>query len=190
MDYLSYIIQFWELAVIALVIILELLARWLDSDNRAKINFNYGKMPVLQPVKIPTNGRGVLSAIWVWIGKPRKWIVAEDFCYSINGVRYVIPAGFEFDGASVPKFLHTLLSPTGILLLGGLVHDYGYRYQCLQLADGRHDSKHSQKHFDKIFRDINIQVNGFKTINYVSYFMLRVLGIFAWNKNEKKANNE
>lgn len=185
MDYLNYIIQFWEFAVIALVIILELVARGLDGSKKPGIKFKYEKMPVLQPVEIPTNGRGVLSAIWVWVGKSRKWVVAEDFHYSINDVKYVIPAGFVFDGASVPKFLHTLLSPTGILLLGGLVHDYGYRFQCLQLDTGEHEPKYSQKHFDKIFRDINIQVNGFKTINYVSYLMLRMFGFFAWKNNEK-----
>ena len=54
-----------------------------------------------------------------FLGRDKK-----DFEYKINGNNYVIPAGFKFDGASIPKFLHTFLSPVGVLLMGGLIHDY------------------------------------------------------------------
>ena len=40
--------------------------------------------------------------------------------------------GFVFDGASIPKFLRTFFSPVGVLLMGGLVHDYAYKYACLK----------------------------------------------------------
>lgn len=59
----------------------------------------------------------------------------KDFYYTINGEKYVIPAGFTFDGASVPKFLASFLSPVGVLLIGGLIHDYGYKYKTLLKAD-------------------------------------------------------
>ena len=45
----------------------------------------------------------------------------KDWNFSLNGENYVIPKGFVFDGASVPKFLASWLSPTGVLLIGGLV---------------------------------------------------------------------
>ena len=61
------------------------------------------------------------------IGKSQKTLN-----YVLNGNKYVIPAGFKFDGASIPKFLHPFLSPqVGVLLIGGLVHDYAYKYATL-----------------------------------------------------------
>ena len=68
-------------------------------------------------------------------------------------VEYVIPKGFQFDGASIPKFLHTWLSPTGVLLMGGLVHDYAYKYATLRGKDGGTWGKMNQKEADQIFRN-------------------------------------
>ena len=182
---LEYIIQFWEIALVAFMVLLELVTRWIDKNRKTKNEFAFEKMPVLRPIKIPTVGKGILRGIWVWVAKSRQWEVAEDFHYSINGVDYVIPAGFVCDATSIPKFLRTILSPTGILLIGGLVHDYGYRYTYLLKADGDTTERMSQKHLDQIFRDINIQVNGFKAINYVPYYMLRLFGWFAWIQRRK-----
>ena len=36
---------------------------------------------------------------------------------------------------------------------------------------------------DEIFRDINIEVNGFYLLNYLAYWALRVGGFVAWNKH-------
>ena len=44
-------------------------------------------------------------------------------------------AGFQFDGASIPKFLHPFFSPVGVLLMGGLVHDYAYKYETLLMKN-------------------------------------------------------
>ena len=41
---------------------------------------------------------------------------------------------FQFDGASIPKFLRTFFSPVGVLLMGGLVHDYMYKYTACKPA--------------------------------------------------------
>ena len=67
----------------------------------------------------------------MWLLSTRNWILTEDWKYNIDGTEYVIPAGFQFDGASIPKFLRTFFSPVGVLLMGGLVHDYAYKYKTL-----------------------------------------------------------
>ena len=64
----------------------------------------------------------------MWLTSTRNWEITKDWKYNINGKEYVIPAGFQFDGASIPKFLRTFFSPVGVLLMGGLVHDYMYKY--------------------------------------------------------------
>ena len=68
----------------------------------------------------------------MWILGSRQWEITKDWHYEVNGVSYMIPAGFTFDGASIPKFFRSFLSPVGVLLLGGLVHDYAYKYAALK----------------------------------------------------------
>ena len=117
----------------------------------------------------------------------RNWILKEDWKYNIDGTEYVIPAGFQFDGASIPKFLRTFFSPVGVLLIGGLVHDYAYKYKTL-LKKNKKDTmgEITQKKADEIFRDINIIVNGFYTMNRLAYWSLRLGGFVAWNGHRKR----
>ncbi len=83
----------------------------------------------MKPLPIKTKGKGFWKGIVMWLLGTRQWEIVKDFNYSVGGSQYVIPAGFKFDGASIPKFLHTFLSPVGVLLMGGLVHDYMYKYE-------------------------------------------------------------
>ena len=144
-------------------------------------------MPDLRPLPIKTKGKGFFKAIVMWLLGTRNWEVINDFTYVLNGNKYVIPAGFKFDGASIPKFLRTFFSPVGVLLIGGLVHDYAYKYETL-LRENKRDTlgKISQKRADEIFRDININVNGFYLMNYLAYWSLRLGGFVAWNGHRKR----
>ena len=89
----------------------------------------------------------------------------------------------------MPKFLGQFLSPVGVLLIGGLIHDYGYKYETLLLKNGKTIGKRSQKWMDITFRDINIEVNGFYFMNYLAYWALRLGGFVAWNKH-RDANSD
>ena len=117
----------------------------------------------------------------------RNWEITKDWKYNIDGKEYVIPAGFIFDCASIPKFLRTFFSPVGVLLMGLLVHDYAYTYQTL-LMKNKKDTLCviSQKSSDELFRDININVNGFYLMNYLAYWSLRIGGFVAWNGHRKR----
>ena len=75
------------------------------------------------------------------------------------------------------------LSPVGVLLIGGLIHDYGYKYQTLLLNDGKTIGKKSQKWMDGVFRDINIENHWILFLNYSSDGQLRIGGWVAWNKH-------
>jgi len=68
-----------------------------------------------------------------------------------------------------------------------LVHDYGYKYQTLLSANKKDTlGTISQKRADEIFRDININVNGFYLMNYLAYYSLRLGGFVAWNGHRKR----
>ncbi|HHM06018.1 MAG TPA: DUF1353 domain-containing protein [Gammaproteobacteria bacterium] len=90
-------------------------------------------MPELQPLPIPTKHLpGSVRKILAGLFGVRQWRVLENREYKINaGTAVVMPKGFVCDGASIPRPLWALLSPTGLLLIPGLLHDYGYKYDML-----------------------------------------------------------
>lgn len=188
MDYiLNQLITWWQFTVVGILIIVGWLINRLGVDQENDIiGFKYNAMPQLRPIAIPTKGKGFWSAIWMWLMGTRHWEVAADWSFTIEGNKYIIPQGFKFDGASIPKFLHTWLSPTGVLLMGGLVHDYAYKYETLLKLDKKKTmGKINQKKADQIFRDINIEQNGFHFLNNLAYWALRIGGFVAWNGHRK-----
>ena len=187
MDFIiDQLVTWWQFTVVGILIIIGWIANKMGVDCEEEIiGFKYKEMPHLKPIRIPTAGKGFWGAIWMWITGTRHWELADSWYYEINGEEYMIPAGFKFDGASIPKFLHTWLSPTGVLLMGGLVHDYAYKYATLLKTDGTTMGTINQKKADEIFRDINIEQNGFHFLNYLAYWALRIGGFVAWNGHRK-----
>jgi hypothetical protein len=186
MEIYDLAIQFWQFTVVFILILVGYIVSIVHSYNHDTIGFKANVMPTMKPLSIPTKGKGFWGGVWTWLMVTRTWEITKDFHYSINGEAYVIPKGFVFNGASVPKFFRSWLSPMGVLLIGGLVHDYGYKYQTL-LRKGKRtcNGLKKQKEMDIIFRDINIDVNGFKVINYIAYYALRLGGFFAWKGHRK-----
>ena len=86
----------------------------------------------------------------------------------------------------VYQIFRTFFSPVGVLLMGGLVHDYAYKYACLKRTGKGGLLILDQKRSDEIFRDICIEVNGFYTMNYLAYWSLRLGGWVAWNGHRKR----
>ena len=182
---LGLAVQFWPMTTFIILVIIGFIVNQFDRKIDNRVNFNYKDYPHMKPVRIATKGKGFWSAILLWVFGTRHWEIVKDFPYSLNGEDYVIPKGFKFDGASVPKFLAQFLSPVGLLLIGGLIHDYGYKYETLLLRNGKTIGNKDQKWMDQTFRDINIEVNGFYLLNYLAYWALRVGGFVAWNKHRK-----
>ena len=179
--------KFWQWSLLILIVILGFLVNLLDKNRKPKLKFNYKGMPHIKPLPIKTKGKGFWKAIVMWLLSTRNWELTQDWKYNIEGTEYVIPKGFTFDGASIPKFLRTFFSPVGVLLIGGLVHDYMYKYtHCKPVSAKGALLVVDQKRADQIFRDINIVVNGFYTMNYLAYWSLRIGGFVAWNGHRKR----
>ena len=148
----------------------------------------------MMPVPMETKSKGLVGGIILWLTKTRTWEITEDWKFGLqmDGQKtvtsFMIPKGFVFDGASVPKPLRSWLSPMGVLLSGGLVHDYVYKFETLRLSTKKAQAitKKDQKWADMLFRDICIDVNGFKIINYLAYYALRLGGWLAWNGHRKR----
>jgi len=182
---LTLAMKFWQWSLLIILVIIGFIINLLDK-KKSNLKFSYDELPHLQPVRIATKGKGFWKGIIMWLLTTRNWVIIKDWKYKINDVEYVIPAGFQFDGASIPKFLRTFFSPVGVLLIGGLVHDYMYKYTaCKPLNKKDPLLLVDQKRADQIFRDINIEVNGFYFMNYLAYWSLRLGGFVAWNGHRK-----
>ena len=179
--------KFWQWSLLILFVIIGFAINLLDKRKTNNLKFSYTELPHLQPIPIKTKGKGFWKGIIMWLLGTRNWVILKDFKYTMNGTNYVIPKGFSFDGASIPKFLRTFFSPVGVLLIGGLVHDYMYKYSACKPADKKGQLLLvDQKKADQIFRDINIEVNGFYFMNYLAYWSLRLGGFVAWNGHRKR----
>ena len=179
--------KFWQWSILIAVVIIAAIINFTDKRAKPKLKFSYTGMPHIKPIPIKTKGKGFWKAIIMWLLSTRNWELTQDWKYNIDGTEYVIPKGFTFDGASIPKFLRTFFSPVGVLLIGGLVHDYMYKYtHCKPVSAKGALLVVDQKKADQIFRDINIVVNGFYTMNYLAYWSLRIGGFVAWNGHRKR----
>ena len=189
MDFIiEQLITWWQFTVFGILVIAGYIANLFGVDqDEPLVGLKFKEMPHMKPITIPTAGKGFWGAIWLWLMGTRTWEIAKDWQFSVNGEDYVVPKGFVFDGASVPKFLASWLSPTGVLLIGGLVHDYAYKYTVL-LKKGKKETSEpmTQKQADQLFRDINIEQNGFHLLNNLAYWALRIGGFVAWNGHRKR----
>lgn len=176
---------FWQWTIVIALILIGFVVSYFDGQGEERVGFTYDSMPKMSPLPIETKDKGFFKGVWMWLLGTRQWEIVEDWHYKLGDDEYVVPAGFQFDGASVPKFIATFLSPVGVLLMGGLVHDYAYKYAGLKKRAGDLVQL-NQKESDIIFRDVCIEVNGFKVLNYLAYWTLRLAGFVAWNGHRSR----
>lgn len=146
------------------------------------------QMPKLRP--IPVKKRG----------ERRRWEVLEDWTCDFlgRGFTYIIPAGFIFDGASIPRLFWNILNPTGYLFIAGLLHDFVYKYRFLytysaiESLDGGERriirEFYTQKEADNKFETLADEIcmgAGFFTKG--AYITLRLFGKTAWNEHRELA---
>lgn len=150
------------------------------------------EMPVLLPLPIPTKNRPFIMRLLVWLFDIRKWQLVDNWHFKLdNGVEIVLPRDFKFDGASIPRIFWAVLSPVGLLLIPGLIHDYGYRFNQIwqKSADGQirpYMVDAGRKAWDDLFQSVGIQVNGFALIDFIAWVGVRIGGCFAWHKHRQE----
>ena len=115
---------------------------------------------------------------------------------TIGDKTFFIPEGFVFDGASVPRIFWSVLSPVGLLLVQGIIHDFAYKYgfvwivklnEMHEIIDKRKFGQGEQRVFwDALFRKLGTLVNGVNVVNWIAWAGVRVGGWFAWDEHRKK----
>lgn len=152
-------------------------------------------MPKVKPLPYPIQTGNIVKRTWCWICYTRKWALVEDWYFTLyNGDIIMIPEGFESDGASVPKPFRNIISPVGPMFLGGLIHDYAYRYD--KLIGVSYDEEGNvvlyeyhpgagKLFWDKVFMNVGKQVSGLRVISFVAWGAVRVGGFIAWRGYRK-----
>jgi len=144
------------------------------------------EMPILTPVPF-NRGAGYLETLARYT---RNWEFVDDYHIQVLGYDIIIPERFVLDGASIPKILRGLLSPTGILFIPALVHDYAYKYHELILRDTKGERQISpitKEEADLLFLQIANTVNGLNIVNRTAYVAVKYFGHKAWNEGGTKA---
>ena len=188
---MNTIIHWVGVIVITLLVIYAIVyVLYLILKLQAEPALSTEKMPALKPVSIPTkNQKTPIHKLVVFIAEVRKWEVVENWHYKLNDdVELVVPKGFQFDGASIPRPFWAILSPTGLLLIPGLLHDYAYMYDQLWQVGPRGETIPYQKNagkdsWDILFKNVGKEVNGFFLINAIAWLAVAIGGSEAWNKH-------
>lgn len=148
-------------------------------------------MPVFKPVRIPTRQLNWFQRALKSF-KRRNWELVEDYVLYIPWLNetFLIPKGFIFDGASVPRAFWLLVDPTGILLIGSMFHDFGYRYTCF--LNDKFEIVHAdvkREFVDDLIKDISEYENGWHLMNDAAWAALRVFGWVGWYKDRRDNRN-
>jgi hypothetical protein len=154
-------------------------------------------MPKLRPLPIPTKHQNPLMRILVWLYAVRKWEVIENWIWEMDKMEkeyIVIPKGFIFDGPSIPRIFWFILSPVGLLLIPGLVHDFGYRYNFIWVIRDKKLVKDvgdaDKSYWDLKFLQVGIRVNGFSLVDTLAWLALVVGGHCAYRGHRKNPQEE
>lgn len=114
----------------------------------------------------------------------RRWVINESFTYIIGDLdgdeSVIVPVGFITDFATIPRYLWSILPPTGRYGKAAVVHDYLCTYKTVKTNDGIR--KISRKEGDDIF----LEAMGVSNVHpIVRYTMYAVVRIYAFIKNKK-----
>lgn len=125
--------------------------------------------------------------------KGGKWELVNDWTLFYKGRVYYIPAGFQTDGASIPRFLWRVCgTPLDVpRVYAALVHDWLYSGGIPNVAR-LHDALYlgcpvvTRREADAIYRDIQIALGVSRFKACIEWGALRLCGGSHWYENTNK----
>lgn len=146
--------------------------------------------PLITPLRRNLSDESAFKRFIHWRTGRRHFQVKEDW---IVWVEYLqlwikIPAGFVFDGASVPKFLHSIINSIDALFYGSIIHDFIYRTnQLIVCTDDDFGmwvliDDVTKRRADKVMYEFSKQAEGIIIPNAIAYAVLTPGGQLTWYK--------
>lgn len=106
-----------------------------------------------------------------------EWVLTEPLDYLGRTDRWVVPAGFETDFASVPRIFWTLIPRHGRYTKAAVIHDFLYLAQPGGIT---------RKDADGVFRRIMREEGVSWVKRWTMYSAVRAGGFFAWRRSQKR----
>jgi len=114
------------------------------------------------------------------VGK-RTWLLEQAYAYRDGRTRIVVPAGFEFDLASVPRPLWVLIAPFELSIAAPLLHDFLYRYRGRPPAGSVVPPReYSRAETDRLFERVMEQEGVPAWRRWLAYRSVRLLAWSDW----------
>jgi len=153
------------------------------------------QMPKLLPFPIKTQKYSLFVKLWKLLLRKRQWQLTEDWLYKLpNGKVIVIPKGFVFDGSSYPAIVWLFFSPTGLLLIPVILHDFCFKYGYLWALHDENVYKFKPNFgfyaWCALIRQVGIDRNELKVIDYFVWILTVLFGWFNWFLSRKKCEHE
>jgi len=108
------------------------------------------------------------------INSGKNRVILEDYTYENDKYIITVKAGFNTDGASIPKAFWSVLSSPfdGALVYGAMIHDG--LYTKMQLP---------RKECDKLLREMALEKGYNKIKAFLVYYAVRMFGGSHWKKD-------
>ena len=147
-------------------------------------------MPKLQPLPIKTKNSTFFIKLCRLAGKNRQWQLLEDWYYVLPNKRtIIIPKGFIFDGSSYPWIIWLFFSPTGLLFIPAILHDFCFKYGYLWAVKGSNIYKLNPEYgffkWCKLIRQVGIERNELMLVDYFVWSVSIIFGGYHWLANRK-----
>lgn len=145
--------------------------------------------PKLKPIPLAVKGQSFFKTLYLWLAVGREWEICEDWTYTMqDGTILFVPKGFVFNGASIPRFFRFILSPTGLLLIPSVFHDYAFVHNHLLRLNQKgkpvkYRNKAGKNEWDQLFHKLSLEVHGIKFVAWATKAALKVGGHITWKKN-------
>ena len=132
-----------------------------------------------QPVKV---AKSTLSPpVITYLTEKKLWRLEQDYSYRDGDYAITVPSGFEFDLASVPRFIWWLIGPFDLSIAAPLVHDFLYRFRGAP-PQGSIDPRrtYTRSQADLLFRTIMKEEGVWWWRRAAAYRAVRWFGGAAW----------
>lgn len=140
---------------------------------------NNAKLADNTPIRIP--GSELPDPVISYLEERDLWRLDEPYVLTRDDYRIRIPAGFEFDLASVPRPLWWLMAPFDLSIVAPLIHDFLYDYAG-DPPDGTvmPPRTFTRAQADQLFLDL-MRLEGVAAWRRkLAYWAVRLLGSFRW----------
>lgn len=115
---------------------------------------------------------------YIAVPNKKNWFrLTKDYPFTVDGVTETIPKGYEWDGATKPRFTWVITGyyPTGKMAEPSVVHDWIYIHKGILP-----NSKYTRSRCDKLFYKHMLLSGVTPRMARLMFRIVRVFGLYYW----------